>query len=305
MNNILRSHLELIYAEDVEWQQQNRGLAAQSHQAGDRATALDYSLHKRLPDTCWALERWDEARYWYRHNAQVFVERRLWHTAHSGPEYPLDELVDWEATTFIKAGYLRKGGTYLERAIAHWQQQTGAELILTELGLHAAQAGQEHLVSVTSAIVTARQSLLMGDDPYTTRAAQLLHYEPAQVALLLQQWDGLDHCLSQLEEANQLINEYHLDVFPEPLQKAILAAGEGLQHLLRLKTLRLQITSEVLSVTCGRAIAAFEQAMGYFYEFDQRLDYHLYFMRLNTRLARDMAQGQVLNPNPFIELENE
>src|SRR4051812_9064538 len=115
MNPKLKTILDRDYRDDSSWQRKNEAAAERSKRTGDERGYFDLALHLRLPDTCWALERWDESSKWYRHNAGVLVARRKWHAQHSGPDYPHDQLLDREATTHIKAGKLADGRELLKK----------------------------------------------------------------------------------------------------------------------------------------------------------------------------------------------
>src|SRR5262245_34310901 len=106
MNDELNQLLQSDYRSGIEAQIAADAAAETARRAGRIDEYFDRSLHLQLPDTCWALERWDEARHWYRHNAGILMEKRAWHAEYPDPEYPTDELSDWEATTLVKAGRL-------------------------------------------------------------------------------------------------------------------------------------------------------------------------------------------------------
>ena len=131
--------------------------------AGDLARYHDLRVHERLPDTYWALGRWDDARRWYRHNAEARLEGRAWHVRHSGPEYPVDELSDREAVALVKAGRLDTAESALERALTYWGDEPASALVLSELGLHAAQVGRADLAGHAALAGEARREL--SDDP--------------------------------------------------------------------------------------------------------------------------------------------
>jgi hypothetical protein len=294
MEKRLRTLLEQIYQEEYAEATHNDAEAEEARQAGDISRAFDLTIRLRFADVCWALERWSEARHWYRHTAHILLKRRAWHARHSGPDYPLDELSDWEAPALVKAGHLEAAQQYLEQAVAYWQTQPESQLVLARLGLYAAQAQMPHLAPLALEAVAVRQELLVGGNATARRVRTLLHYEPAQVALLLGRWDELQTRLEPLTEAERLLHGRRILTFPRPLQQALLAAARGLDQMLAMRHNRVELEA-------GRAAAttAFEQAMLDFYTFNGDIDHHTYFMRLNTRLADDLAAQRLLNPNPF------
>ena len=294
MNEDLKDPLMTNYRYELEAQAADDDAAEPARHAGEMDRYFDLSLHLQLPDTCWAMEKWDEARHWYRHNARILMEKRAWHAEHADPDYPTEELSDWEAVTFIKAGHLDEGREHVHRAVSYWQREPASNLVLTALALHAAQAGVPELSKHVSSIVEARLELPGEPDKEARRARELLHYEPAQVSLLLGQWDDLQKHLRQLGEAERLIQGKPEAAFPNPLQQALVSAFRGLTALASLHA------GEIDRET-GRQTArqAFEDALSNFYQFSGRPDYNVYFMRLNTRFADEMAAGLPINPNPF------
>lgn len=294
MIEALRQVLLTDYQYAIDAQVEDEAEAKSARKAGDMPEFFDLSLHMELADLCWALEKWDEARHWYRHNANVLKERRLWRAENLGPEAQTDGISDWEASTFIKAGDLEAGREYLRRAITYWQQQPNPELKLTEMGLHAAQAGIPELATYVSSVIAARQELPGGSDMAAKQARKTLHYEPAEVNLLLGRWDGLRAEIKILKEGQSLAEASPGVVFPEPLQTALAAASRGLVLLVALH-------AQELEPEPGRQAAkqAFEEAMLNFYRFSGHIDWDIYFMRLNSRLADDLADGKTPNVTPF------
>lgn len=294
MSEALRQLLEVDYQYAVEAQVVDDKEAQIALEAGDMPTYFDLSLHMQLADVCWALEKWDEAKHWYRHNAHVLMERRLWRAQHLTPESRTEGLLDWEASTFVKAGDLQAGREYLQRAVAYWRDRPDSDLKLTELGLHAAQAGLPDLAANVSSIVRARQDLAGGNGPDAGQVRQLLHYEFAEVNLLLGRWDDFRADTEVLKQGIQLAEKCANPAFPEPLQAALVAASRGLQTLALLQ-------DDAIDRKKGRQEArqAFEEAMLNFYRFTGQIDWDLYFMRLSSRLADDLAAGRAPDVNPF------
>jgi hypothetical protein len=290
----LKQLLQTNYQYAVEAQVADNAEAEAARKAGQMPTYFDLALHLQLADTCWALEKWDEAKHWYRHNARVLMERRAWRAEHGGPEAQTEGISDWEAVTLIKVGNLESGREYLRRAITYWRQKQDSELVLTNLGLHAAQAGLPDLAPYALSIINARQQLPGGSGQAANQVRKLLHYEPAQVALLLGRWDEFQKAIKEVAEGERLIEGSPELAFPEPLQDALVDASRGLRILASLHAGEIEPEH-------GRKIArqAFEEAMLNFYHFSGQVDWDLYFMRLNTRLADDITAGQPLNPNPF------
>lgn len=155
----MKGELERLLAVDLDSQDRNDADAERAREAGNMARYHDLRVHERLPDSYWALGRWELARTWYRHNAEARLEGRAWHEAHSGPDYPIDELSDREAVTLVKAGRLRDAGPALERAAVYWRTQPGSELVLAELALHGAQIGRDDLTTDAVLAGEARREL--------------------------------------------------------------------------------------------------------------------------------------------------
>jgi hypothetical protein len=277
----MRTELERLLAEDLAWQARNEAEAEEARAAGDLARYHDLRVHERLPDTCWALGRWHDARRWYRHNAEARLGGREWHVRNSGPTYPIDELSDREAVALVKGGMLDAAGPALERALTYWRSEPASSLVLGELGLHAAQAGRADLAGDAALAREARKEL--SNDP---ERSELLAYEPAQVAVLLGRQDEARHELERLEEAERLE-----PILPDPLQDALLAALRGLRAL--------------VDGDPGDAQQAFEAAMERFYAFTGQLDANVYFMRLNWRMAADLADGRKPDPNPLADADGD
>lgn len=294
MNEALKEVLQTNYQYGIEAQNADAAEAEIALQAGDMPYYFDLKINLDLADTCWALERWDEAKYLYRHNARVMLEQRNWHMEHSDPEYPIEVTSDWMSSTFIKAGDLKIGRKLLERAITYWKDESNSQLVLTKLGLHAAQADLAELAKYAFCIIDARQELPGGTGSNVERSRTLLHYEPAQVSLLLGQWDKFLEQTKVLLQGAQLVEGSPGLAFPSPMQDALVAASCGFQTLALLHMREIEPEK-------GRELArqAFEEAMLHFYRFSGQVDWNLYFMRLNTRFADELASGQTLNPNPF------
>jgi hypothetical protein len=294
MKRELHDILEAQHTQDLECMERNQREAEEYRKAGNEEQYLELAVHLRLPDTCWALEHWDEARRWYCHNARLLLERRAWHDAHPDPDYPRDALVDWEATMLIKGGDLEQGRPHLQKAINVLRRQADAELGLSELGLHAAQVGMKRLVRHATAVDKVRAELPGGKSTSARKARKLLRYEPGQVAVLLHDWTLLDDQLQELDEARPLVDEQPGATYPRALEQALLAAAQGLTALSRLRNG--EVARERLRAD---AREAFEEAMLRFYEFGGRTDWNTYFMRLNCRMVDDLADGRRPNPNPF------
>ncbi len=297
MIEALRQQLETEYRYAVEAQADDDAEAVSAREAGDMPTYFDLALHMQLADVCWSLEKWDEAKHWYRHNARVMKERRRWRAEHLSPESQSEGISDWEASTFIKAGDLQAGHEYLKRAIAYWRDQPNSELRLTAMGLHAAQAGLPELATYAASVISARQELPGGNGEAAGQARKLLHYETAEVHLLLGRWDGLLAEMKALKEGQRLAEGNPNLIFPEPLQTALLAASRGLQILVALH-------GKEVAQDQGRQTAkhAFEEAMLNFYKFSGQVAWDLYFMRLNSRLVDDLADGRTPDVNPFANM---
>lgn len=296
MNKELKEVLETEYRYGMEARTEDAAQAEVALREGDQAHYFDLSMNLSLAEACWALEKWDEAKHWYRHNARVMLEQRAWHAVHSGPDYPKEATSDWLATTIIKAGDLEAGREHLKRVIAYWQSQAENNLVLTRLGLHAAQSGLAELAKHAHAIIEARLELEGGDGEDAGRARQALHYEPAQVNLMLGRWDEFQKAIEELTKGEQLVEGKPGLAFPAPLQEALVAASRGLRTLASIK-------AGTIEPKPGQEAArqAFEEAMLNFYNFSGQMDWNLYFMRLNTRFADELAAGQPLNPNPFAD----
>lgn len=294
MNRDLKNILHEIYQEDLQWQVRNQAEAEQSRKDGDMVNYFDLAFHQRLPDTCWALEHWEESRRWYRHNAQILTERRKWQTAHTGPDYPQDELSDWEATTLVKAGLLESAKLAIERAVRYWQSQPDSRLILTKLGLHAAQIGITKYKQQALSVIQIRKEFTGNSSKEAGLIRENLHYELAQYALLLQQWDEYAKYLDELEKAVMLIERQKLQVYQSPEQEALMAGANG---LIALNNLR--VSREERDAIRSKAKSAFEDAMLQFYKMDGQIDWNIYFMRLNTCMVDDFFAGRLPDPNPF------
>src|SRR5262245_5385965 len=189
VNEELRQILQDVRHDAADAQVADDAEAEVARADGVLPTYFDLAVHLELADVCWALGDWGEARRWYRHNAEVMQEKRAWHEAHSGADYPIDATIDWEAATFVKAGDLDGARRLLPRAIRLRREQPGSELVLARLGLHAAQAGLTDLVPAVAQVIAARQQLPGDSGPDAEDVRAHLHYEPAEVDLLLGRWE--------------------------------------------------------------------------------------------------------------------
>lgn len=296
MDKRLSKLLEADYSRAVKSHARNKARAEKAREEGVMPAYFDRMRHVRLPDICWSLERWDEAKREYRRNAALMIDERAWHAEHSGPDYPLDGASDWLAACVVKAGDMKAAPEELKRAVAYWKKQQSHDLILSMLGLHAAQAGVRELSKHAKMVVGARAELPGGRGKNAQRARELLHYEPAQVSLMLGRWDDFEDELKSFEAGAKLVEGKPGLAFPDPLQDALVAASRGLRALAQLR-------AGGTEPEAGREAAhvAFEEAMLGFYRFEDGVDWNVYFMRLNTRLADELAAGESPNPNPFAD----
>lgn len=290
----LREQLEEHYQYAVDGQRADSEEAESARRAGEMETYFDLALYLQLADACWALEKWDDAKRWYRHNARIFAEQRAWRASQGISQ--TWGMSDWEAATTVRAGLLEPGRQLLVRSVEYAKTQSGSELTLTQLGLHAAQAQLPDLAANVRHVVDARNQIAAGTSAGARQVRADLHYEPAQVALMLGQPDHFRRELDRFSAAARVLVESRETVFPEPLQQALAAAARGLSILASLQ-------AGSVDRDRGRADArrAFEEAMLGFFRFSGQFDWDLYFMRLNTRLADDAAAGRGPNPNPFAD----
>lgn len=288
MNAELRSVLQADYRDSVDAQVEDFEAAESAHKSGDMPDYFDLKLCLQLAELSWALEKWDDAKRWYRHNAQILKDQREWF-AKRGEQRELRS--DWEANSLVKGGELGSAREPLEIAIEHQLSRDGSQILLTELGLHAAQAQIGELAKHVNSMVEARAMLAGGNSKAAQHARELLHYEPSQAALLMGRWDDLAKEVASFAKGAALVRDGET-AFPEFMQNALVAACAGFQALLSLRS----SPSEPLR---QQARKAFEEAMLQFYRFSGQTDYDTYFMRLNTRIADDLAAGRAPNANPF------
>jgi hypothetical protein len=296
MKKELQEILEIEYRQSLDAQSEDAVKAEAALREGNHPDYFDLNINQSLPEACWGLEKWEEARHWYHQNARTMLAQRAWHAEHSGPDYPREATSDWLASTLIKAGDLQTGGEHLRRVLGYWQAQPDNSLVISRLGLHAAQAGLAELAKSAEAIIEARFQLQGGEGEEAEQARQQLHYEPAQVHLMLGRWAEFQTASEELANGARLVEGKPGLAFPTPLQEALVAASRGLSTLA-------SIQAGTIEPQPGQKAArqAFEEAMLSFYNFSGQMDWNLYFMRLNTRFADELAAGQSLNPNPFAD----
>lgn len=289
MNAELRKALQTDYRDAAEAQVEDAEEAESARQSGDMPEYFDLMRCLQLADLCWALEKWGEAKRWYRHNAQILNDQRAWFAQRGEP---LEFSADWEAISLIKAGELEAGSERLRAAVEHEIGRDDTQIVLTELGLHAAQAGVAELTKHVELMVQARAMLPGGSSQAAHRARGVLHYEPAQVALLMGRWDDFAKEVATFAAGAALVQEGKDIAFPEPMQNALIATSAGFQALLSLRGSPSEPVRQ-------KARKAFEDAMLQFHRFGGQWDHDTYFMRLNTRMADDLAAGRTPNANPF------
>jgi hypothetical protein len=192
----------------------------------------------------------------------------------------------------VKAGELHAARERLRVAVGLEVGRDDSQIVLTELGLHAAQAGVAELTGHVQSMASARSMLAGGSSQAAQRARSVLHYEPAQVALLMGQWDDFAKAVATFAEGASLVQNGKEVAFPEAMQNALLATCVGFQALLSLR-------SSPSELVWQKARKSFEDAMLQFHRFSGQWDYDTYFMRLNTRIADDLAAGRTPNVNPF------
>ena len=289
MDAQLRKALQSDYLEAVESQAEDAKEAQAARKSGDMPEYFDLMRRLQLADLCWALEKWDEGKRWYQQNAQILKEQRLWFAQRD--EEGMHQL-DWEVSSLVKAGQLESARVLLPIAVEQELKRDDSQIVLTELGLHAAQAGVVDLTKHVELMAQARAMLPGGSSEAAKRARAVLHYEPAQVALLLGKWDDLAREAATFAAGAALVQGDDDLAFPEPMQRALVATSAGFQALLSLRG----SPSEPLR---QKARNAFDEAMLQFYRFGGQWDHDTYFMRLNTRIADDLAAGRTPNMNPF------
>lgn len=292
MQQDLRDLLEAQYREDIEMQRANDEDVQRARRSGDQVEVLQKSLHLRLPDTCWALEKWDEARRWYRLNAQVWVDQRAFYA--SDPTYPHDEALDWEAEALVKAGDLSRGLDFIRRAVQHLEGDESAGIIRSRLALFATQTGDSSFESLIGEVVEAREWFATGKSGSARKARESLHYEFAQAALMQSRWADFERHVSVLSEGRNLVAAADDMAYEPALQAALVAAAEGLEVLAKLRS-----NPTHARELADRGKARFEDAMLEFIDILGAADHHTYFMRLNTRLIDDLLNGREMNFNPY------
>lgn len=289
MNVELRKALQTDYQDAAEAQVEDAEEAESARKSGDMPEYFDLMRCLQLADLCWALEKWNEAKRWYRHNAQIMKAQRAWFAQRR----ELRELrADWEASSLVKAGELKAGRERLRAAVEQEFRRDDSQIVLTELGLHAAQAQIGELTKHVELIVQARAMLPGGSSQAAKRARAVLHYEPAQVTLLMGRWNDFAREVATFAAGAALVQGGKDIAFPEPMQDALVSTSVGFQALLSLR----DSPSEPVR---QKARKAFEDAMLQFYRFGGQWDHDTYFMRLNTRMADDLAAGRTPNANPF------
>lgn len=296
MNKELAEILLAVYQDAKVAQEQDEAESYQAKEDGDMGWYYDLTIYIELADSCWALEKWEEAKQWYRHNARMTLEKRAWLSSNAPASYPFDATIHWEAATFTKAGELQLAREHIKKAIDHLVNTGRDQLALAGLALHAAQLDLPELSTHIREVIDARLELPGNTDLAITQARQQLHYEPAQVSLLLGKWEEFEKQTASFATAAQQVQNRPNEAFPEPLQAALVNASLGLSTLSALR-------AGTIDPETGRTTAhkAFENAMVGFYQFSGYLDVNTYFMRLNTRFADELALGKAINPNPFAD----
>jgi len=294
MNNELKEILEENYQYAIDAQKEDMAEAEQSAEDGIMERYFDLSLCLQLADCCWALEKWDEAKKWYRHNSRIFRERRDWFTEKEKQD-SINALLDWETITYVRAGELETGKAMLSQAIEFFKEGSGNELILSTLGMHAAQTGMNELSVYVDSAVDARKQLQRENNPEILKKIEPLHYEPAMAMLLSGKWDEFLSHVEKLKEAKKFMTGNPQLVFPPDLQKALLSGSDG---LIAIGAIYQAQHKDDLS---ANAVQAFEEAMLNFYRFSAQIDADMYFMRLASRFAGELKEHKKINPNPFAD----
>jgi hypothetical protein len=285
----LKKALQMEYRQAVNNQIEDAKEAQSARKSGDLPEYFDLMRCLQLADLSWALEKWDEAKRWYRQNAQILKEQREWFAQRDGER---QQPLDGEANSLVKAGLLEASRALLPLAVEQELERDDSQIVLTGLGLHAAQAKLVDLTRHVGLMAEARAMLPGGESQAAKRAREILHYEPAQVALLLGNWDDFAREVASLAEGAALMKGDTDSAFPEPMQRALVATSAGFEALLSLR-------SSPSEPGRQKARVAFEEAMLQFYRFGGLWDHDTYFMRLNTRIADDIAAGRQPDVNPF------
>lgn len=280
----LKTILEEIYFYAVEARQEDVKEAESAFTSGNMPLYFDLNINLQLADVCWALEKWDEAKYWYEHNAQMMMKRRNWHKKFSEPEYPVDINADWEASTFIKAGHLQTGIDTVQKALHYWEKQPSPNDVLVQLILLAAQIGLKEF----SLQCLERLSSIKSNGINELE----INFVKLQVLLLTSQWNEFQPELIHFDDTIQKSQNDNLS--NETINMAFSEASAGFKALARLQTGE-GISTDNVQIAGN----SFENAMIYFYKHTGLVSGYVYFMRLNTRFTEALASGNLIKPLPF------
>ncbi len=269
---------------------------------GDMLGYFSWREEWRLPDIYWALERYGEAKQWYRHNAQNFIESRQWEEAH------LDEInadlqrkgYDFEhsmgvspreAATFVKAGMMERGREFLRRAYEYEKERAGAaSAAMRRLALQAAQVGMKDLAD--RAMTLDKEG--RGPAPEPKEIGQtwdevVSSTWDAEKAFLLGDYQVCEHELEKVLGREQFLHSAgEVDTEGE----LFFATAYGLRAVLDMLGER-----EGKGTLYKKAVEHLEQAMHLCLRV--AFDEELYFLRLYTLMGLDILEGRTPNPNPF------
>ncbi len=271
--------LDEIYFYAGEAQHEDIKEAETAFIAGNMPVYFDLNINIQLADVCWALEKWDEAKQWYEHNAQLMMKRRMWHLKFSEPDYPLDINADWEAATLVKAGHHNSATESIEKALSYWALQPSSQEIIIQLALHAAQIGLKNL---------AENTILNLKDNNGNAVNELeLQFVKLEILLLMQQWTEFHDSLKPFQEA---VRQYrNKDLSDDSILQSLFEVSSGFDAL---DSLRVSPMDDKTLVE--KAKFSFENAMFHFYNYTGYVGGYVYFMRLNARIAEEYWGKKVL-----------
>ena len=274
MTTEFKKILDKIYFYAGEAQLEDLKEAEAAFLAGHMPVYFDLNINIQLADVCWALEKWDEARHWYEHNAQFMMKRRMWHINYSNPDYPLDINADWEAATLVKAGHNTSAKESIQKALHYWVSQPLSKEIIIQLALHAAQIGLKDLAELSILNVKVDK----GDEVFNLE----LQFVSIEILFLMQQWTEFHNALIPFQDAVHKMENGKLST--EILYSALMEVSEGFNALDLLQTGKHESEGLV-----EKAKKSFENAMFHFYLYTGLLSGYVYFMRLNARFADEHA----------------
>jgi hypothetical protein len=183
---------------------------------------------------------------------------------------------------------------FLQRWYEYALQDKARSYHMWKLSLLAAQVGEEKLAESMAYYVAEQEAMFDMSAEKRQRAVTLFHHHDyAVVNFLLGRYERTREDVAKVFEAEKLIDEQGATLYSKTEHKLGIEKAKGVELILDM----LESRGEVNDLY-RQAVNHLEQAMLYAHRTIGLLTVG-YYLRLCTRMARDILEGREPDPNPF------